>query len=201
MEVNRTLMRDVINYNVLKRYLFMTEGEIIENTDYDRILKARYNKLSRIKKRFLYLLCRRKYIFFCTFTFSDEYIDKCDRTKKDLIKNAIMDSSDDSYYILNIDYGKNTEREHYHAIIGSNYDISFPLMVNYDCFSYIEPIRCTKDDLVRITKYINKLSNHCVKDTTFNRRIIYNFKGYDEIKDKLTSRYFYVKDKDRVDLT
>ena len=34
------------------------------------------------------------------------------------------------------------------------------------------------DDFKRLTKYINKLTNHCIKATTKRQRILYNFKGY-----------------------
>ena len=29
------------------------------------------------------------------------------------------------------------------------------------------------------SKYINKLTNHCIKATTKRQRLLYNFKGYD----------------------
>lgn len=63
-------------------------------------------------------MSRCSYVWFCTFTFDNYYIDKSDRTKRDLIKRVL--NSHDFIYILNIDYGKTTEREHYHCILGTN---------------------------------------------------------------------------------
>ena len=175
------LLTKVIEYNK-NRYNAFKNGIVLEpNQEYERILSARYMKVSRVKKRLVYLLYNFRYIWFCTFTFDDYYIDKCDRTKKDLIKKCI--NKFDFKYILNIDYGKKTEREHYHCIIGTNYNLDLDkyLKEHYMCFS--SALLCNTDitDLKRLTKYINKLSNHCVKASTKRERIIYNFKGFDLI--------------------
>ena len=175
------LLTKVIEYNK-SRYNAFKNGIILEpNIEYERILSARYMKVSRVKKRLVYLLYNFRYIWFCTFTFDDYYIDKCDRTKKNLIKKCI--NKFDFKYILNVDYGKKTERQHYHCIIATNYkfDLDKYLKEHYMCFS--SALLCNTDitDLKRLTKYINKLSNHCVKASTKRERIIYNFKGFDLI--------------------
>lgn len=175
------LLTKVIDYNH-KRYLaFKNNLPFTDNKEYEKILNARYQKVSRIKKRLLYLFCRYQYIWFCTFTFKDDYINKCDRTKRDLIKSVI--NTHDFKYILNIDYGKTTEREHYHCIIATN--------INFDVNQYFQnfynggwslSIQCKNgiNDFHRLTKYINKLTNHCIKATTKRQRLVYNFKGYDK---------------------
>lgn len=173
------LLKRIIEYNH-QRYLAFKNGEYFEvNPDYEKVLKARYSKVSRIKRRFIYLLSRYDYIWFCTFTFSNDYINKCDRTKRDLIKSVI--NTHDFKYILNIDYGKKTEREHYHCIIGTNinFDVAQFINNNYPCFSKSILVKKGKDDFQRMSKYINKLTNHCIKATTKRQRILYNFKGYD----------------------
>ena len=101
------ILTDVIEYNH-QRYLAYKNNQGFELIpEYERILKARYQKCSRIKRRFVYLLTRYKHVWFCTFTFSDKYINKSTRTKRDLIKSCI--NNHDFVYILNIDYGKKTE--------------------------------------------------------------------------------------------
>ena len=173
------LLDNVIRYNHY-RYLCYQEGlSFTPNEEYEKILKARYEKVSRIKRRLIYLLSRHKYIWFCTFTFDNKYINKSTRTKRDLIKSVI--NTKDFKYILNIDYGKTTEREHYHCIIGTNEDIDVDLYIKdlYPCFSL--SIQCKKGeyDFKRLSKYINKLTNHCIKASTTRQRLVYNFKGYD----------------------
>lgn len=174
------LLTDVINYNHLRYYCYKNSLPFELNSYYEKILKARYSKSSRIQRRFFYLLTRYSYIWFCTFTFDNNYINKSTRTKRDLIKNVI--NSYDFKYILNVDYGKSTEREHYHCLIGTNYDMDLDEYIknNYPCFS--KSIECKKgiDDFKSLSKYIDKLTNHCIKATTKRQRIVYNFKGYDD---------------------
>ena len=168
-------LTQVIQYNH-DRYIAFKEGiPFEENKEFEKVLTARYMKVSRIKRRLVYLLSRYDYIWFCTFTFDNYYIDKCDRTKRDLIKSVI--NTHDFKYILNIDYGKTTEREHYHCIIGTNinFDVNQYIQSNYPCFSL--SINCKKgsEDFYRLSKYINKLTNHCIKATTKRQRLLYNF--------------------------
>lgn len=187
------LLKNIIEYNKHRFYNF-TQGVVESpNLEYERILKSRYNKVSRIKKHLIYLLSHKKYNYFLTFTFDDYYINKCDRTKRDLIKN-VLSKIDDSLYILNIDYGKKNEREHFHCIFGTdnNSDINVFLKKEYPCFSSCIPIRNTSDDIKRLSKYVNKLSNHTCKDTTFNKRIVYNFKGFDRYPSPL-NKWLYFK--------
>lgn len=173
------LLSKIIEYNH-QRYLAFKDGLYFEEVpEFEKVLNARYCKVSRIKKRLVYLLSRFDYIWFCTFTFNNYYIDKCDRTKRDLIKSVL--NTHDFKYMLNIDYGKKTEREHYHCIIGTdiNFNVNQFIQNNYPCHCLAIPCKKGSGDFVRLSKYINKLTNHCIKSTTKRQRIVYNFKGYD----------------------
>lgn len=199
------LLNDVIKYNQEKFNAFIHELPFEINKDYERILNARYQKAYRIRQRLVYLLTRYKYVWFCTFTFDNKYINKCDRTKRDLIKSVL--NTHDFIYILNIDYGKTTEREHYHCIIGTNidFDVNQYIQTYYPCYSL--SIQCKKgsQDMKRLSKYINKLVNHCIKATTKRQRLVYNFKGYDLFcENSTTKRIFYKLDVsllDKADVT
>lgn len=202
MNYDSTLLADLISYNKYRRYCFNNQIEFEVNEDYERKLKARYNKVGRVKKRFLYLFCRYKYLYFCTFTFNDNYINKSDRTKKDIIKSTLYNFDEDIKYIINIDYGKKNEREHYHGIIATNCDCNFVnyMILGYPFISYTECIRMNSNSLRKVPKYLNKLSNHSVKDTTRNSRVLYNFKGYDKF-DKEEARLLLFFDRWKVGLT
>ena len=170
----------VIEYNQKKYFAFKNDLPFTLIKDYEKILKARYQKNSRIKKRLVYLLSRFENIWFITFTFNNDYIDKSTRTKRDLMKMVL--NTHDFLYMLNIDYGKKNEREHYHCILATNLDIDINQFIQF----YYEggfslSIQCKKGlyDYKRLTKYLNKLTNHCIKATTKRQRILYNFKGYD----------------------
>lgn len=179
--IDNLLLSNLINYNK-SRYLSFKNGCFFEKDEhFERLLCARYMKVSRIKKRIVFLLSRFKYCYFCTFTFDNNYLSRTDRTKKDLIKHTINNFSSDVKYILNIDYGKKTEREHYHAIVCTNNSLNFRsyLKKYYPFLSGADLINNSKDDFIRLSKYINKLTNHAIKSTVKNSRIYYNFKGYE----------------------
>ena len=180
IDYNIDLIKNVIDYNKQRYYAFKNQTEFIVNQEFEKILNARNHKVQRIKKRFLYLLYRYKFIWFCTFTFSNDYINKSERTKRDLIKKYI--NIPGFYYILNVDYGKSTERQHFHCILATNIDVNLDqfLQSNYPCHSYSLLCNTSLQDFVKVSKYINKLVNHCLKASTNKQRLVYNFKGYDD---------------------
>ena len=180
IDYNEELLNNLIDYNKQRYFAFKNDLPFEYNKEYEKLLNARIQKVGRIKKRLLYLLIRYNYIWFCTFTFSDKYINKSERTKRDLIKHFL--NTHDFKYILNIDYGKSTQRQHFHCILATNID--FDVNQYFQSFykgGYSLSILCKKgiDDLTRLTKYIDKLVNHCIKATTNRQRLVYNFKGYD----------------------
>lgn len=180
VDYNEKLLSSLIEYNKKRYYSFVNKTDFVINKDFERLLNSRIQKVGRIKKRLLYLLIRYKYIWFCTFTFNNNYISKSERTKRDLIKKYL--NTHDFKYILNIDYGKNTQRQHFHCILAtnSNFDVNNYFQSSYPCHSL--SILCKKgyEDLNRLTKYIDKLVNHCIKSTTNRQRLVYNFKGYNQ---------------------
>lgn len=180
IDYNEQLLNNLIDYNKKRYFAFKNELPFEYNKEYERLLNARIQKVGRIKKRLLYLLVRYKYIWFCTFTFSDKYINKSERTKRDLIKRFL--NTHDFKYILNIDYGKTTQRQHFHCILATDIDMDVnQYFQSFYSGGYSLSIQCKKgvDDLTRLTKYIDKLVNHCIKATTNRQRLVYNFKGYD----------------------
>lgn len=200
--VDDEFLDSLILYNKYKRYCFENNIPMKKNKKFESILSSRYQKVSRIKKRFIYLIARYKYLYFVTFTFDDYYINLCDRSRKDLIKKSLYSFDNDIKYICNIDYGKTTERLHYHCIVATNssFSLSTHLKDSYPCFTYTEKIRLSNSDLKRTTKYINKLSNHAIKDSTKCSRVLYNFKGYD-LFDKNYAHVLYYYDTNRLGLT
>lgn len=175
------LLNKVIEYNKNKFDSFIYGSYFETIPEYEKILNARYHKTSRIKQRLVYLLSRYDYIWFCTFTFDDNYINKSERTKRDLVKSVL--NTNDFKYILNIDYGKQTMREHFHCIVATNFNMNLDdyFKEKYKCFSLSIQCKNGYNDLTRLSKYINKLVNHCIKATTNKQRIVYNFKGYDDL--------------------
>lgn len=196
-EVDTLFLQDLIEYNRYRFLCFKNGVDYVEIKELERSLNSRVQKCNRIKRRLVYLLTRFDYIWFITFTFDNHYINKSDRTKRDLMKNVL--NQYDFKYILNIDYGKQTEREHYHCILGTNHNIDINTLIKeqYPCFSLSIQCKKGRGDYIRLSKYINKLSNHCIKATTKNRRMLYNFKGYDSFcATSKESTFFYHLDRD-----
>lgn len=178
--IDTTFLNDIIDYNRKRKEAFKNGLQFDEDIEIERKLKARYNKVSRIKQHFIYMIMKKKNLYFLTFTFDDKYLKKCDRTKKDLIKKLLKEIDFNSYIILNVDYGSQTERQHYHCIFGTNKDLDLKSILDkyYPCYSYTEKIRLDTNSIKKIPKYINKLSNHAIKDSTKASRLYFNFRGY-----------------------
>lgn len=179
-DIDVELLSKVIEYNHLRYEAFTNNLPFIPNKDYERILTARYQKRYRIKRRLVYLLSRYNYIWFCTFTYSDKYINKSDRTKRDLIKSVL--STHDFKYILNVDYGAQNKRQHFHCILATNENVDVnQYFQSFYSGGFSLSIQCKRGygDFQRLSKYINTLTNHCIKASTNRQRIVYNFKGYD----------------------
>lgn len=175
-------LQQVIEYNKIKNYCFKRQLPYYKIEEYEKILNARYHKNSRIKKRLIWLILNFDYIWFCTFTINSNFINKSERTKRDKIKKVLK--SYDFKYILNVDYGlKGTERQHFHCIVATNKNLDLNLFFQdkLSDFGFSKSLPCltNKSDFERVSKYINKLANHCIKASTRNYRIVYNFKGYD----------------------
>lgn len=200
--MNEDLLNSLIIYNKYKRFCFENGLKVEKNKKLESILSSRYNKIGRIRSHFVWLYHNKKYIYFLTFTFSDDNISKCDRTRKDYIKKSLYSFDKDICFILNIDYGKKNERLHYHAIVGTDlsFDLKKHLENTYDDFTYCEPVRFDDSSFKSIPKYLNKLTNHAVKDSTKHSRIIFNFKGYGDLSVPEV-RKEYILDKELVGLT
>lgn len=111
-------------------------------------------------------------LYFMTFTFNDETLEKTTSdTRRQKVRRLLNPCND---YILNIDYGTQNEREHYHAIVslnqgtytktGQGRKTKIDLFNEYDYGFYsAEPIGTTEKDGEKLSKYITKLTLHSVK--------------------------------------
>lgn len=86
----------------------------------ERIRRARYQQIKKVKEHLLYWINKaietNKYeLFFGTFTFTDDALSLRPITRREGISRLLSKVSED--FIMNIDYGKTTDREHYHAVV------------------------------------------------------------------------------------
>lgn len=135
----------------------------------ERINHAHLERNLRLKKR-IRLIFKFKEVKFITLTFTDEILAKTSQeTRKKYVKRYLNSFAFD--YVANIDYGSLNGREHYHAVVG--YDILLTTPKWEYGFSYIQNVtKCEKTDEI-LAKYVSKLTNHAIKNTTKGNKIIY----------------------------
>lgn len=161
------------SYEIESNFKNLPENKIREyrrlNNNHRRRRDRYFNKIYPIFENFV--------CFFFTLTFTDDVLQSTDqKTRRKYVQRYLKAISDT--YLGNIDFGKETDREHYHAIVGVHPDnvkpwqeLEFPTW-NY---GFKKVLRC-KNNLTSIqclANYVLKLTNHALKNGTKNNRVIY----------------------------
>lgn len=129
--------------------------------------KARHK---RLRKR-LEAMFERGNVVFLTLTFTDEVLQNTSYLyrRQNLVCPFLKSIS--SEYVGNIDFGKKNGREHYHAVLLTDTD-------DFSGWTYgfykAEKVRKEGVDALRVAKYISKLTNHAIKETTKRNALIYS---------------------------
>ena len=176
MEVNGLYYPSLINYSFekltkeketfIKRYGYTTM-KVANNINH-----ASYKRVARLKDRIKEAV-ESGSAYFITITFNPTTLENTnEQTRRKYVSRWLKSLS--PFYVANIDYGELNEREHYHAVITS--DTRPPKSWNYG-FIDILKVKTTENDTKRISKYISKLTNHAIKNTTKSKRIIYSKKS------------------------
>lgn len=184
-------------------------GELIgineEFAECERIRHCKNIQTSKLREHIKYLLQKpNTVLLFVTLTFTDKALQLKAETRKKHITRLLAKISED--YILNIDYGDKTDREHYHAVVAMKSDkchmylqrdnkgqlhLKVKELDSYKYGNYgVEEIRRTETDAKKLAAYETKLTLHSVK---VNQQYISVKKGskYQEYKD-LTEKRAYV---------
>lgn len=146
-----------------------------------KIVKANFYRVKRLKKRITDMLSNGHCIF-CTFNFSDDVLkDTSAETRRQYVRRYLKQFN--CAYIANIDFGSDkeyidrkgqtrvaTKREHYHALIQID-KVPFMWSYGFQCYEHVR-VRSKTD--VKLSKYISKLTNHAIKETTKRSCIIYS---------------------------
>lgn len=157
-----------------------------------KINNARYKRVLRLKLRIAAILTHCERPCFLTLTFSDETLERTSAdTRRRYVRRYLAFYG--VPYVANIDFGAKNGREHYHAVIGCPVDLDF---WNAKCgfalsecitpnrwktvpkkYANLSPAeqseRMHYDTLVRLSKYVAKLTNHAIKETTKRSAVIY----------------------------
>jgi hypothetical protein len=113
---------------------------------------------SRIKKRVEQMLLQ-PYTYFFTFTLNDTYIELHQDNHIKKIKATLPQATS---YLINNDYGDQTDRLHYHAMASFNHEYDTTLLSKYQ-YGYTSVKRITEPNAKSLYEYILKLTNHAIK--------------------------------------
>lgn len=141
--------------------------------EYEECLKinnAYYKRLKRLKERVKHILTSGPSLFL-TLTFND---DALERTSAEFRRIAVQRylKQYNCLYVGNIDFGSKNHREHYHALIGCG-RVDSESWKKYGNIDF-EKVRFRSECASKLSKYINKLSNHAIKETTRRSALIYS---------------------------
>lgn len=138
----------------------------------EKINHASYKRNKRLKDRIEQMLWDGD-CYFLTLTFSDDTFNRTsDKWRRMSVTYTLKEISDD--YVANIDYGEKNGREHYHAVIRSDAVPNLTIWSKFG-FYHVQHVR-SDDDFIKLGKYVGKLTNHAIKNTTKGNRIIYSKK-------------------------
>lgn len=127
-------------------------------------IKAEVRRKERLRKR-LRLLLMKEYCYFLTFTIKDKYINNKLETFICKLKKKVLK---DFTYVFNVDYGKTTQRLHFHCVIGISKKLTsldyknFISLWGYGAVNFL-PIINKKDS--NIQKYLTKQQSHMTKQS------------------------------------
>lgn len=157
---------------VLKTLLNDFSDEELKQSE--RIRRNKQEQRKTIQNHIEYLFQRKDMdIYFATFNFSNDTLNETKaETRKQKVRRTASATDD---FILNIDYGSQTEREHYHAIIavlknrkeehkpdGKHIKLKCLDSYNYGFYD-LQKVRRGDKDKEKLSKYIAKLTAHSLK--------------------------------------
>lgn len=133
--------------------------------------EASYRRTKRLKDKILNMIQSGSCIFL-TLTFTNETLENTiSETRKKYVSRYLKKIS--NCYIANIDYGKKNEREHYHALVQCDSVDGSWWRKNCGSIDF-ERVNVSLDCETKLAKYINKLTNHAIKETTRRNCVIYS---------------------------
>ena len=153
-------------HQLIQYYMENFPNELLEA---QKINHATYQRVKRLKDRIAELL--NKPCLFLTLTFTTEKLENTSAdTRRQKVRRFL--SSFDCPFVANKDFGAKNGREHYHAVIQIEH-------IDYSLWTYgaIKGLKVRLDEnstKERLAKYVAKLTNHAIKETTKRSVLIYS---------------------------
>ena len=136
-----------------------------------RVEDANRHQTWRLKKRIEQMLTTSSVCVFLTLTFRDDVLANTNsETRRQYVRKWLKLNSTE--YVANIDFGGKNGREHYHAVSNARVD---PKTWSYGNCG-VEKVRYSPESKspVKLAKYVAKLTNHAIKETTKRCALIYS---------------------------
>lgn len=147
-------------------------GLMNELKECEKINHAYYERIKRLKNRVASILLNGACCFI-TLTFNDETLASTTEKQRRVAVSRYLKQYR-CKYVANVDYGSKNKREHYHALINCE-KVDFK---SWRKFGNINAKRVRNKDIEsdksKLSKYIAKLSNHAIKETTKRSCLIYS---------------------------
>lgn len=139
-----------------------------------RLYKANERRRANIKARITRMVKTNKALFL-TLTFSDKMFERecMAETRRRYITRFLKEQCVE--YVANIDFGSKKEREHYHAVVVPKNKIDFAkYRTLFDSNINAKRIILDEQSIKLVGRYINKLTNHALKENGFYKRLIFS---------------------------
>lgn len=145
----------------------MMEESPREWIEAQKINHAEYERKNRLKNKITEMLLTGECLFI-TFTFNNiTLLTTKPSSRRKFVQRYLASYSNN--YVANIDFGKEKGREHYHAVIQTNF-----IDPNAWKYGHLDVERVHKiNSEEKLANYIAKLTNHAVKETTKRNVMIY----------------------------
>lgn len=148
------------------------QGLMKEFVECRKLNEASYKRTARLKERVKTMLLNGSCIFL-TLTFTDDVLSSTTEKQRRVAVSRYLKQYN-AMYVANIDFGSKNHREHYHALINCE-RVDNQSWLKYGSIDF-ERVR-NRDierDNVKLSKYIAKLSNHAIKETTRRSVLMYS---------------------------
>ncbi len=137
----------------------------------NRLNNARYKRIQRLRARIESIFnfgC--EHVYFLTFTFNEKELEKS--RDFSLLRKYVQRFLKKNFknYVGNIDFGKENGRVHFHAVACADY--LDPQLWHFGNLDY-ELVLVNSKSNELMAKYITKLVNHAIKNTTKRNSLIY----------------------------
>ena len=148
-----------------------------EYMEIEKINHASFERVKRLKDRVSTMLSNDNGAVFLTLTFNDGSLSNFTAKQRRVAVSRFLKQCE-CMYVANIDFGKKNHREHYHCLVNTSF-IATNLLKDWSCnFGGCKAeIVKNKDlglDTIKLSKYISKLVNHSIKETTRRSALIYS---------------------------